>query len=104
MAKKSITILSRGVFLIVGLVCYQFIIVPIMASMKKATIEKYSDCIMEGLRERIMNHKIIKWIGSTEDQFEDIKVCDECRKKLGIPEIREWLEIGDKVRHEYYNR
>jgi intein-encoded DNA endonuclease-like protein len=75
-----------------------------MASMKKATIEKYSDCITEGLTERVMSHKIIKWIGSTDDQFEDIKVCDECRKKLGIPEDREWLDLGDKVRYEYYNR
>jgi len=103
MIKKNITILSIGVFLIVGLLCYQFIIVPIMASIKKATIEKYSDCIIEGLTERVMKHKIIKWIGSTDDQFEDIKVCDECRKKLGIPGTREWFEIGDKVRYEYYD-
>jgi hypothetical protein len=104
MIKKNISILSIGVFLIVGLLSYQFIIVPVMASIKKATIEKYSDCIIEGLRERVMKNKIIKWIGSTDDQFEDIKVCDECRKKLGIPEAREWFEIGDKVRHDYYNR
>lgn len=74
-----------------------------MASMKKAAIEKYSDCITEGLRERVMNNKIINWIGSGDDQFEDMKVCDECRKKLGIPETREWLEISDKARYEYYN-
>lgn len=96
-------IIGIGVFLIVGLLCYQFIVIPWKAETKKREIEKYSDCIRSGLTERVMNHKIKKWIGSTEDQFEDIAVCNECRKKLGIADTREMMEIGDKVRYEYYN-
>lgn len=103
MTKKNINIIGAGVFLIASLLFYQIIVIPWMAEIKKQKIEKYSDCITSGLRGRVMSNKIKKWIGSAEDQYEDIVICDECRKKIGIASTREMMEIGDKVRYEFYD-
>jgi len=101
--RKLIALLITLLCIIIGLLFYQFIVVPAKADAKKRLIEKFTDCVSDGLRERVMNHKIIKWIGSTHDQFEDMKICDECMNKLGITPTREMMEIGDQTRFKYYN-
>ncbi len=103
MNKKLLPVMCVCLLLITGLLLYHFVVIPTHLYFKKLTIEKYSDCITEGVSQRVYDDKIINWIGSNEDQLEDMKVCYMCMEKLNIAETREMLEVCDYVRGKYYN-